>query len=345
MNAQETGAAPPFLRNPLVAHDLLVVRGLIRSLTARALDALSAVFLLFVVIAALRHGLAGLPVAYRSIAISVLPGIPATLLLVVLLRRLEFFRTQSVVANAALCRRPAAAYVGLFQLAASIAFSIAFFAPDGPAVVLSMASWWIALFVAFAIARGLRQVLSWLDTYGQDRLAQIVEARGSDRVRRAAMLAVAIAIATVSAVMSPTTAGIVSVVSVLAWGLFFVPISYPVIEYEGMVGRPLRDSLAGRLGYLAAATVGFAGASLASFDWRVGASIVSVGVALAAYKMLEILLARALGGSRVQFALAACLFVLVSVALVQPLAFAIIAPVLAYWLSRLARKRLWLIAS
>ena len=27
------------------------------------------------------------------------------------------------------------------------------------------------------------------------------------------------------------------------------------------------------------------------------------------------------------------------------LAFAIIAPVLAYWLSRLARKRLWLIAS
>jgi hypothetical protein len=328
-------------RNALLAHDRAIVESFFRKLFTSPLDGFYLLALATVLVIFLRSGLTGLSPPYSDLAPSALSTIPATMTYLWFLRRLIWFRSESVFTADALTGVQARGYLLLGNFLAASMFSTLLFAPDLAALGKSLASWMLSAMLTLGVAQLVSCIMREPGAVNSETLVKLVSSRTSPSARATGTIVGAMLVA-LGLWLLPSDADIALVVVVpIVWCIWFAPIPYSALDFESYIGRSPFASVAKALRWPLIAVCVFAAIAGASADWKVALAGLAAGGAVIAYKLLEVLLVRALGRARTQFAMAVCLFGIITAVMVQPLLLSGILPVLGFRLVRAGYRRRW----
>lgn len=308
---------------------------------ANPIDGLIAGVIVIVLIGLARNGLWAMAPLHRLAAASGIAGLLGPYAYYVALRRLAFFRSDSVLAHVALDGASAWRYVLVIAVLACLAPAAALFLPD-PALLSSfVASFCLSLAVAVVLAKGFTLVRRRLTMTRQEKLARIFASRHASAYLPAAAIGGAAIIAAAGANLDWPAAAAIATVIALALGLWYSPVAYSRVEYERLIGMSPTASLWLQLKSLLLLSGVLTAGAMLGLEMRVVGVTVAVLTLLLCYKILEILVVRAFGGNRAQFFLALTLFALAGVGIVLPVLLAVIVPAAALWLVRKGSKRTW----
>jgi hypothetical protein len=330
--------------NRLLVHDRQIAVYHLRATFSSLGDGLTAIALSAFVVALARYGLFSLQASYRPVAVSIIASVIAPYFYYVLVRRIAFFRSNSVLADVALDIASARQYVLSIATISCLAIMAALLLPDVPLMVSFFVSFWASLVITVLLAKAFAALRRRISYRKQERLDQLLASRHlGTGLPVGAVGGAAIVFAAACFLDVPVAASIATFTSV-ALGFWFSPIAYSAVEFERLVGLSPTYSLRTRLRdglFLAGALTGGA---LSSLQWQVAGIVLAVFALLLLYKGLEVLMVRAVGGNKAQFTMVLFLFGLVSVVFVLPFSVPLLVPASASWLLAKGRRRTWQLA-
>ena len=326
-------------RNPLLTHDFAILHAILIPLFQRVLDGVTLVGFVIALVALARHGLSNLTPQYAIIAVALSSGFAAIAVHAALMRRIAYFRTDSVLVSHALRTKTAAVYVLVFHTIVSLSVALSLFSGKLSEVLQSIMSWWSSVLICVVVATLLRHFIRAASPLAIDRFNRFVATRYSEKAVIAAAMVGCLGAGLASVTIDGDGAVVLAAVSALIIGLWFSPVSYSVVNFERLVGRSVQRTAWVQLKYLTCIAAAFGATGVIVWNWRLAGAAIAVMGILFVYKLLEVLLARALPASRVQFALTMCLFALMTIGAVMPLLLAAALPVLCIWLGKLGRAR------
>lgn len=327
--------------NRLFVHDFQIAACHLRANVSSFGDGLTILVSLAAVVAAARYGIFSLPPLYRLILVSVAGSVTAPYIYYVLVRRVAFFRSNSVLADVALDKTSTRQYVFAIAMIACVAIIVALLAPDVSLMANFFASFCISLLVALLLSKAFSIIFRRISYHKQERLDEILASRHFGKGRLSMALCGGMSVFAAAAFLDVPVAASIATFTSLALCLWYAPIAYSAIEYERLVGLSPIFSLRTRVRN--AVLIGSAvavGAGL-SMQWQIVGVVVAVFALLLLYKGLEVLIVRAVGGGKAQISMVMILLVLTSVAVVLPFLALILVPACAVWLLTKGRRRTW----
>jgi hypothetical protein len=327
--------------NRLLTHDLHIAVYHLRAAFSSLGDSLTAVAVLALVVALARYGLFSFQPLHRPVVVSIVASVIAPYLYYVLVRRLAFFRSDSVLADVALDTASARKYVFFITAICCLAIIVALLFPNLSLMVSFVVSFCASLLIAVLLSKAFSALRRRISYQKRERLDQLLASRYLGKgMPVAAIGGAAIVFAAARFFDVPFAASIATVTSV-ALGFWFSPIAYSAVEYERLVGLSPTYSLRTKLrdGVLLGGAL--TGGALLSLQWLVAAVVLAVFALLLLYKGLEVLMVRAVGGNKAQISMVLLLFGLASIAIAVPFLVPLLVSACAWWLLAKGRKRTW----
>lgn len=330
--------------NRLFVHDLQIAAYHLRAAFSSLGESLTTIALLAFVVALARYGLFSFQPLHRPVVVSIVASAVAPYLYYVLVRRIAFFRSNSVLAEVALDAASARWYVFSIAAIACLAIMIAVLAPDLPLMVGFLASFCASLLIAVLVSKAFAALHRRISYRKQERLDQFLASRYLGRgMPVAAIGGAAIVLAAACFLDVPVAAAIATFTSI-ALGFWFSPIAYSAVEYERLVGLSPTHSLRTKLRDCLLLGGALTAGALLSLRWEVAAVVVAVLALLMLYRGLEVLTVRAVGASKTQVSMVLFLFGLASIVFILPFLVPVLLPACLWWLLAKGRKRTWQLA-
>lgn len=325
----------------LLVHDFRIVGSHLRCLFSRLGDILIALAFLAGMTALVRAQLFSLSLVFRQIAVAVAATAVAWYLQHILARRIAFFRTDSVLAAAALNRSNALNYTASVASICGVFIAVALFVPDLSLTASFLLNFGVSFLVVAMLSASVASVSTRLSYQKQERLAEFFASR--HRGAGAAIAAAGgVAIILLAAfLLDVEQAAAVAVITSVALSLWYAPVDYQTIEYEAFVGLSPPRSVWTRLRDLVLVAGLVTGGALLSLRWQLAAIVFAAFLLLLLYKCLEILAIRAFGGVKARVAIIIILFGVASISLFLPFSIPLLVPACGAWLVAAGRRRTW----
>lgn len=329
--------------NPLLAHDLAIAASGLRQMVRRPQDMLTMALAGAMAIGLGRASVDMLADEMRPLALMGLAAFAALSLDLALHSRLRYFRYESVLSPVALRVAPGILYRLFFHFLAGSALAGLLCLPDLGLFAKVWLAWWFALLpvqMCLALAR-LPQVPATSGVFGF-----LVDLWRSRHAGSGALPVISAAAAIVFASTlfgnRATAPGIASFLTI-GLMLWYAPIDHAVVTFERIIGHSPAGSVRARLriGFFAASALAITAA--AAGNAQLVAAVVVTALAVAAYKILEILLSRVTGRRQVQLTLACLLSIMLATALALPWAAPMLLIAFGGWLAWRAGRTAWML--
>lgn len=326
--------------NRLFVHDIQIAIYHFRSIFSSLGDGLIAVAGATAMVAFARYGILSLQPPYRQVVVAIAASVLAPYIYYVLVRRVAFFRSNSVLADLALDAAIARRYV----------FSIAFICSAIiTSLLLPVSSLMLNFFVSFCasllitalLSKAFAALLCRISYQKQKRLDQLIASRYLGRGMPVAAVGGAAIIFSAARFVDVNIAAAIATLTSATLSLWYSPIAYSAVEYERLIGLSPVYSLRTKLRDLVLLGGALTGGASLSLKWQVAGVVVAVFAALLLYKGLEVLVVRAVGGSKAQISMILILFGLAVLGIVLPFLILFLVPVCAWRLLVIGRKRTW----
>jgi hypothetical protein len=329
--------------NPLLAHDLAIAAAGLRQMVRRPQDMLTMALAGAMAIGFGRASVDMLADDMRPFLLMGLASFAAISLDLALHSRLRYFRHESVLSPVALRVGPDILYRLFFHLLADSVLAGLICLPDLGLFAKVWVAWWFALLpvqMCLALAR-LPQIPTTNGVFGF-----LVDLWRSRHAGSGALSVVSAAAAIVFAsALFGSRAIAPGIASLLMIGLmlWYAPIDHAVVTFERIIGHSPASSVRARLriGFFAASALAIA--AVAAGNAQLVAAVVVTALAVAAYKILEILLSRVMGRRQVQLTLACLLSIMLATGVALPWAAALLLIAVAGWLAWRAGRTEWML--
>lgn len=330
--------------NRLLFHDVQIAAYHLRAAFPNLRDSLTTLAAASFVVGLARYSLFSFQPLYRPIMVAIAASVIAPYLYFVLLRRIIFFRSNSVVADVALDAAQARLYVFCVITIACMAILIALLSPELSLMFDFILSFCASLLIAVILAKSLDVLHRRISSHRQRRLDELLASRYLGKgMPLAAVGGAAIVFIVACLLPAPPAASIAAFTSIVL-GFWFSPIAYSAVEYERLIGLSATYSMRVRLREAVLLAGALTGGALVSLHWQVAAIVAAVFVLLVLYKALEVLMVRAVGEGKAQIWMLLFLFGIVSMAFAVPFLIPLLVLVSAWRLLAKARGRTWQLA-
>ena len=327
--------------NRLFVHDIQIAINYLRSVFSSLGDGLTAVAGSAVMVAFARYGILSLQPLYREVVVAIAASVLAPYIYYVLVRRVAFFRSNSVLADLALDAAQAPRYVFAVAFILCSAIITVLLLPDSSLMLNFFLSFCASLLIAVLLSKAFAALRNRISYQKQKRFDELIASRYLGRGMPVAAVGGAATIFFAASLADVGMAAAIATFTSAALSLWYSPIAYSAVEYERLIGLSPGYSLRTKLRDLFLVGAALTGGASLSLNWQIAGVVVAVFALLLFYKGLEVLTVRAIGASKTQIMMVVILFALTSMAIVLPFLAMILIPVCAWWLFATGKKRTW----
>lgn len=327
--------------NRLFVHDIQIAIYHLRSVFSGLGDGLTVVAGSAAVVVFARYGILSLEPIYRQLVIAIAASVLAPYIYYVLAQRVAFFRSNSVLADLALDAAIARRYVFSIAFILCLAIIVALLLPDLSLMLNFFVSFCASLLIAALLSKAFDALQRRISYQKLERVDQLFASRYSGKGLTVASAGGAAVIFTAARFLDLDVASATATLTSFALGLWYSPIAYSAVEYERLIGLSPAHSLRTKLRDLIILGSALTGGASLSLQWQIASVVVAVSALLLLYKGLEVLVVRAVGGSRARIGMVLILFILVSVLMIFPFLVLLLAPACVWRLLITGRKRTW----